>query len=52
MRTVKEVAEKMLDSNSKERQEAEKMIGKTFEEMTKQERVIASTILAAFDGKW
>ena len=52
MRSVKEVAEKMLDGNSNERQEAEKMIGKAFDEMTREERVIAATILAAFDGRW
>ena len=48
MQSVKAVATKMLDCNSKERQVAEVMMGKIFEEMTQEERRIAAECIAAF----
>ena len=46
---VKQVAEKMLDKNSKERKIAEKMFGIKFEEMTPEQRVLAAECIAAFN---
>ena len=46
---VKQVAEKMLDKNSKERKIAEKMLGIKFEEMTSEQRVLAAECIAAFN---
>lgn len=48
-RAVKQVAEKMLDKNSKERKIAEKMFGIKFEEMTPEQRVLAAECIAAFN---
>ena len=46
--TAKEVACKIMDSNSRERHVAETMMGKTFEEMTPEQRVLAAECIAAF----
>lgn len=46
---VKQVAEKMLDKNSKERRIAEKMFGIKFEEMTPEQRVLAAECISAFN---
>ena len=46
--TVKEVAEAMLDCDSKEREIAEIVIGKPFETMTPEERGLAAEFIAAF----
>lgn len=46
---VKQVAEKMLDKNSKERKIAEKMFGIKFEEMTPEQRVLAAECISTFN---
>jgi len=46
---VKQIAEKMLDKNSKERKIAEKMFGIKFEEMTPEQRVLAAECISAFN---
>ena len=46
---VKQVAEKMLDKNSKERKIAEKMFGIKFEERTPEQRVLAAECISAFN---
>ena len=46
---VKQVAEKMLDKNSKERKIAEKMFDIKFEEMTPEQRVLAAECISAFN---
>ncbi len=46
---VKQVAEKMLDKNSKERKIAEKMFRIKFEEMTSEQRILAAECISAFN---
>ena len=50
--TVKEIAYKVLDKNSKERKEAEKMMGCSLEEMTNEQITIMLACLTAFQGEY
>lgn len=45
--TTKEMAARLLDQNSAERNEAETMMGVKFEDMTKEQRLLAAMVLAA-----
>lgn len=45
---VKEVAQNMMKSNSRERREAEKIMGRKFEDMTPEQRTLAAECIAAF----
>lgn len=46
--SVKEVAERMMNPNTDERQTAEAMMGVRFEQMTQEQRVLAAECIAAF----
>ena len=52
MMTMKEIAYKVLEENSKERKEAEKMIGCPLEEMTVEQKQLMLEILTAFQGRY
>lgn len=50
--TIKEIAYRMLDRNSKERKEGEKMMGCKLEEMTDEQKTIMLACLEVFQKEY